>query len=360
MSISFKQFISEEFIAEGGNVKIKGQLPESVDLSKHDRNEVVKAFKKSITKLNGQFKLDKGLNLWKPSTLAGDKIFSGSTKHLFNSEIEENKLKKHKSVFGDFDLMIDIEMLDQLREFLQDNEGKTFENLELIGSKAAGDQQISLWKFLKFDIRIQIDFEGVEFKNFEPTEWSNFSHSSPFEDTVNGIKGVFHKLLMTSLMAPKKVEAIEQMKTKQKEIFSGTHALSIKGLREKYKKVGEQDGKPVFVDTKSKDFVTDFIDIFQEVFGKKPTDVDIKKFWSFKGMIELIKKYCDDKERETIVESFIEKLFGKTAQGLYRGDNNRDLEEKMVALHFLEEKLDVDIHKDKLTDMQDVYYKRNK
>jgi hypothetical protein len=355
MSITFKQFL-----LEGGNFSIDGEEASRIDLNLHDRIEVIKTVKKSLTKLNSQFKLEQGLYLWKPHVLSDGKIYSGSTKHLFDETIDEAKLKKHKPTFGDIDLMIDIELKDKFKNFAEHKKSHTFEHLTLIGSKLSGEQVITLWHHKKFDINIQIDFEGVEFVNNEPSEWAHFSHSSSFDDTVNGVKGVFHKFLMSSLMAPKKFDAIEQLKTKQKEIIASTHTLSIKGLREKYKVTGEQEGKKVVVNTESDNFVTDFVEIFKEVFGKDPSQSDVKKFWSFKGIIDLIKKYMSEPEEEQVVESFIEKLFGEKAQSLYKGDNNRDLEEKMIAIRYLEDKLNIDIHKEKLNDISNTYYKKQK
>lgn len=367
MSITFKQYLNpdlleEQILREGGNVLISGQEASSIDLNIHDRATVIKYIKTALTKLNAQFKLEKGLNLWKPSLIADNQIFSGSTKHLFDAAVEEKKLKKFKSTFGDVDLMMDLDLKDQFKDFIDGQKGEKFGELELIGHKPSGDQIITLFKIKEFDMNVQVDFEGVPFDKGEPTEWAHFSHSSSFEDMVHGVKGAFHKLLLTSLMAPKKVDAIEQMKTKQKEIIAGTHTLSVKGMREKYKVTGkdEASGKSIVIDTKSKDFVTDFAEIFKTVFGKVPTDANVKKFWSFKGMLDLINDLMEKKEKEEVVESFIQKLFGTDAQSLYRGDNNRDLEEKMVALRFLSDRLKLDIHDEKLQDMQTAFYLKHK
>lgn len=358
MKVSFKQFIGKELLNEGGNVVINGESAHSIELTKHDRDIVVKDIKEALSKLNKDFKQETGLHIWKPDVLAQNKIFSGSTKHLFDETVSTDKLEKVKPTFGDVDLMIDIDLKDQIKTYFDAHKFHHYKKLTFIGYKPSGDQLITLWKYHDYGINVQMDFEGVEFKDGEPTQWSHFSHSSHFEDTAKGIKGVFHKLLMTSLMAPKKVEAIEQMKTKQKEIIAGTHSLSIKGLRQKYENVGEQDGKPVFKATDSKDFVTDFNEIFKEVFDKDPKESDIKNFWSFKGMLELIKKYMDIHDREQVVESFVEKLFGKGAQILYREDFEKDLKEKTAALQFLEDKLDIEFNQGKLDDLQKILYKK--
>lgn len=368
--ITFKEFLFEELqqfnnrqiLLCGGNVIIDSEEASSIDLNVHDRATLIKDIKEALTKLNSAFKTETGLNLWKSSLITDNEIFSGSTKHLFDIGIDEKKLKKYKSTFGDVDLMMDLELKNQFKDFIDSQKNKEFGELKLIGHKVSGDQIITLWKIDKLDINVQMDFEGVQFKDGEPTEWAHFSHSSSFEDIANGVKGAFHKLLLTSLMAPKKAEAIEQMKTKQKEIIAGTHTLSVKGMRQKYEVLGthEETGKPLVKETGSKDFITDFAEIFKTVFGKNPTDATVKKFWSFKGMLELVDQFMDKHEKEDVVESFVQKLFGTDAQALYRGDNNRDLEEKMTALRYLEDKLKVDIHPEKLQDMQDVFYSKQK
>jgi len=368
MNLTFKQYISEDsenLIFEGGNVQINGEEAGTIDLEIHDRKDVTKRIKRSLSKLNDAFKLQNGLYLWKPQVLTDNLIFSGSTKHLFDEAIADDHLKDHKSKFGDIDTMIDETLKKTLKEFLEKHNSEKFGDLELIGTKTTGGQIITLWKFEKYKTNIQIDFEDVEFTaEGEPTEWSHFSHSSPFEDLTSGIKGVFHKLLLGSLMAPKKVDAVEQLKTKQKEIIAGTHTLSVKGMREKYKVIGKHEsGKPLVMATNSTEYIRNFIEIFYEVFGKYPEPKpDVKKFWSFKGLIELIQDYMERNQIEDVRESFIEKLYGKGAQSLYRNDNERDAEEKQIALDYLSDELKIDTDTDELriNDLKKVYYKKKK
>jgi hypothetical protein len=371
MKTTFKKYLTEvipfgktgrQILLCGGNVVFDGESASPINLDLHDRVKTVKIIKDGLEELNRTFKSEKGLPLWKPSLLTDNLIFSGSTKHLFDDAIDEKKLKKHKSKFGDVDLMIDLDLKGLFLDFMSDKKHKNFGEMKNVGHKVSGDQVITLFHIGEFDINVQLDFEGVLFEKGEPTEWAHFSHSSSFDDIANGVKGAFHKLLLSSLMAPKKVEAIEQMKTKQKDIISGTHALSVKGLREKYKITGKDEatGKPIMVDTKSRDFITDFNEIFKMVFDKKPTEAQVKKFWSFKGMLDLIDTLMDKNDKEDVIESFVDKLFGDGAQGLYRGDENRDLEEKMVALRYLEDRLHVDFNQDKLEDLQVHFYKKTK
>lgn len=352
--------LPKSLILEGGNVQIKSEAAQHIDLTTHKRDDVSGLIMKSLVAINQAFKEDMGLYLWKPSYLKQGEVFSGSTKHFFDKAITAEEFVKHKKSVGDIDLMVDENMKEQIRAFLEANEDKSFEHLTMIGSKPAGDQTITLWKLDPTGINVQMDFEFVGFHNEKPTEWSQFSHSSAWEDLQSGIKGAFHKLLMTSLMGHKKVDSILQMKTKQKEIKASLNALSIKGLRKKFEKIGEQDGKPVIRETGSKDWVTNFYAIMQEVFSIEATASDVEKFYTFNGILALMKAHLDKDKIEKILESFAEKLWGPEAQGLYRGEPNRDFEEKSTAFHFAEDKLDVTYDAEELEKLQVEYYSRYK
>lgn len=348
------------YLKEGGNVRIGEHEAQAIDLKNHERDVVSELIMKGLVKINQAFKDDNNLYIWKPGVLKNGDIFSGSTKHFFDSNIATEDFLKHKKSVGDIDLMVDEELKSRIETFMEHHVDEEFEHVKLIGSKKSGDQHITLWRLEPTGINVQMDFEYAAFKEDKPTEWSRFSHSSSFEDMENGIKGAFHKLLMTSLLGHKKTDAILQMKTKRKEIKAGLQALSVKGLRQKYEKIGDEDGKPVIRETNSKDWVTNFYAIMKEAFDVDATAKDVERFWSFVGILELIKKYMDRKKQKAVLESFAEKLWGDGAQGLYRGDPNKDFDEKMVAYRFGEDKLGVSMDKDDLEKMQKDFYENYK
>jgi hypothetical protein len=362
--IGFKNYITEDvlpsYLLEGGNVNIDGQDAESIDMELHDREAVSDLIMKALVEINTDFKKEAGLYLWKPSVLKQGQVFSGSTKHFFDSNITTEKFLEHKKKIGDIDLMTDINLKAQIKTFIEMHKGDEYGALTLIGSKPSGDQLITLWKLQPQDINVQVDLEFVIFQNDEPTEWSKFSHSSAFEDLEKGIKGAMHKILMTSLLGHKKTDSVLQMKTKQKEIKAGIHALSIKGLRKKYEQIGTQDGKPVIRETGAKEFITNFYEIIKEVFDKEATEEDIKLFWSFSGILELMKANLKKAKIKKILEDFVDRLFGPDAQGLYKGDPNRDLDEKMAAVKMAEQELDVNFSRQDLERIQKLYYERYK
>ena len=365
MAITFLEYLSADrlplpLLVEGGNVVINGKAANDLDLKKFDRDELTNAIMQGLIAINSSFHDETGLYIWKPSVLKDGKVFSGSTKHFFDSNISTEKFLKHKQSVGDIDVMVDVNLKDRITNFIKNNNNLSFSGLSLVGSKGAGDQLITLWKLQDFDLNVQIDLEFVEYAKDKPTTWSQFSHSSAFADIEIGIKGAFHKLLMTSLLGHKKTETILQLKTKQKEIFAGTHALSIKGMRKKFEKIGVQDGKPLVKLIDSKDFNTNFYDIMKEIFGKDVSEADVELFWSFKGMLKLIKRFLDKHETRKVLNDFVDRLFGEPAQGLYRADPNRDLDEKMVALKYAQEKLGISFDEDKLKRMQTDFYTRYK
>lgn len=358
---TFSVFLNEEklpksLLLEGGNVQIGGHSAQHIDVEQHDRQAVSDLIMKGLVEFNNTFKDEYGLHIWKPSVLKDGKVFSGSTKHFFDQRISAELFKKHKKTVGDIDTMVDVNLKSQVKDFLEAHKDEEFGPLQLIGHKLSGDQTITLWKLQPTDINIQIDLEFVEFQDSKPTPWSEFSHSSSFSDMENGIKGAFHKILMTSLLGHTKTDSVLQLKTKEKDIKAGTHALSIKGLRKKYEKIGMKDGKPVIKETGSKEFNTNFYEILKHAFDIDATEEDVTDFWSFIGILKLIKKHLQLEKRQKVLDEFVDRLFGEGAQGLYRDDPNRDLDEKMTALKLAQDKLGIKYDKVALDKLQRDFY----
>ena len=126
--------------------------------------------------------------------------FSGSSKHLFNTSIDNTELLQYKSSFGDLDIQIDHHQKESfdtlLKTFPQNSRHTTF---IYRGYKLSNSQTITLWYSLSFKIHIQIDFEYVTFENFKPTPWSQFSHSSSWEDCCHNVKGLFKIYLLRAI-----------------------------------------------------------------------------------------------------------------------------------------------------------------
>ena len=118
------------------------------------------------------------------------------------------------------------------------------------------------------------------------------------------------------------------------------------GLRAKYEPVNDEagqplviDGMPVFRELPASGYNKDIRGIFQSLLGHRVSQQQVaqleKNFWSFTGLLSVMNTLLDPQEKQTVVEAFIKKLFDKGAQGLYKGDPDRDYAEKMTALNLM-------------------------
>lgn len=348
--LSFKKFLKEqELLLCGGNVAIDDNFADRIDLQKIDRTKIVKVLNDCLAQINSAFEKSFGLPLWNEKLFKSKEFLSGSAFHFFDLQtIDDAEFAKIKSTVGDIDTQVDGNMAPMVKEFLDKSKGQTFGSLTLIGYKSSGGQYISLWKFPEFDINVQIDLELVEFdKSGNPSPWSQFSHSSTWDDLKAGIKGVFSKVLYSSLTAPKAKKIVVKAKTargKDQIITKSELSFSVlKGLRNKYEPIldsrGEQvyeNGLPTYreLSTSESDNITDLTMIFNIFFGQLPTSAELKQMSSFVGTLELIKQYMSS-DVNKIADKFVDKLWGVGAQGLYRNNPSQDLIEKSAALSIL-------------------------
>jgi hypothetical protein len=169
------------------------------------------------------------------------------------------------------------------------------------------------------------------------------------------IKGVFHKFLVQSLTSLTNIDFILRKVYKSGKVVDApehdamlSFAVSSKeggGLRSKYAPVIENgkplyvEGKPVMTALPSTGYTQNLTSIFSTLFGDRLSKDFFashkNKFWSFVGLAEIINILLETDEKNKIVNSFIKKVFGPSAQGLYRNDPERDKNEKMVALNKL-------------------------
>jgi hypothetical protein len=116
------------------------------------------------------------------------------------------------------------------------------------------------------------------------------------------------------------------------------------GLRPKYTPVidpttGAQeikDNLPVYTELPTSGYEQDISKIFTTIFGDRLPLAQVKalesKFWSFTGIVELMKDYLDPQEQQVVTDSFNEIVFGKAAQRLYKDSLQQDLKEKNAAV----------------------------
>lgn len=369
--LSFKKFLQEqELLLCGGNVQIGADSADRIDLQKINRSDIVKTLNDGLDAINTAFEKSFGLPLWNEKLFKSKEFLSGSAFHFFNLQtIGDDEFIKVKSTVGDVDLQVDGNMAPMVKQFLDDNKGTTFGPLTSIGYKSSAGQYISLWKLPEFNINVQIDFELVDYDSAgNPSSWSQFSHSSTWNDLKAGIKGVFSKFLYSSLTAPKAKPMIIKAKTargKDKIVNKGESSFSVShGLRVKYSPILDANGSHVYengmptyteLSTAESSGERDLGAIFTAFFDQIPTNAELKDMSSFIGTLSLIKQYKNS-DIKKIADAFVDKLWGTNAQVLYRNDKAKDYKEKIIAMKILCDELGVDINQ--FNDMIIDYYRK--
>ena len=352
---------NRERLMEGGNLALRGHEAEHLDLKVTNRSYIVPILNNLLVSIDAAFAKQFKKPLWSPELLKSGEFLSGSSLHFFNVKgIDDETFVTKKPTVGDMDTMVNKELETDLREFLTQNEDKQIGPAILRGFQRGNEQFSSLWELQNPPIKIQIDFEFVEFEGDRPTDWARFSHSSAWDDLQAGVKGVFHKLLIQAFTALTRREfylrkMVGRGKARQEEDVPTvdnmySFAVSSKeggGLRAKYEPVIDastgkpeiKDGKPVMRAAPTSGYIQDIGKIFQTVLGKRldPKKVQelSKKFWSFSGLLEVMNQLLTPEEKNKVVEAFLLKVVGPGAQGMYKNNPDKDKAEKTTAINHL-------------------------
>ena len=349
--ITFKDFlINKILLTEGGNITFdNGKLfADSIDLTKIKREELQEYFKSFFNSLNNYSQKEQKDYIFDKKILNTIDFLSGSAKHFFDNSISDEHFLNIKNSLGDIDIQLDKQKELLIKVLLNKLRYKTISDLKLLNFKSTKSQFITLWKSEKYKTNIQIDFELVEYENNKPSSFSQFSHSSPLLDMEKKIKGVFHKFLIRACLKSNKQKIVEVLKTKEKVVDDYLYSFSVSnGLRAKYTLIENSDILPRYkkISANESTYITDISKIFYIIFNKKPTTDDLKNFESFVGLIKLIKKYCDEIQIKKIVNEFVDLVFGDSSRSLYRNDDKKDKEEKIIALNTLIDAFNLKIDK---------------
>ena len=357
----------KKIISEGGNLSLPGgHEAQQIDLKVHNRSYIVPILDTLLLNINNSFAKKYKKPLWNPQLLQSKQFLSGSSLHFFNTKgITDQQFVEKKPKVGDIDTQVNKENEQELEQWLSTSQGKMVGNAKFLGFQRGNEQFSSLWELQDPPIKVQIDLEFVAFEKDEPTPWSKFSHSSSWDDLNAGVKGVFHKFLIQSLASLSKKDfllrkAVGRGKAKEIQDVPTTDnmvsfAVSSKeggGLRAKYEPVLGVDGQPVVINgmpvmqaLPATGYEQDIGKIFGSIFGsrlnpKQAAQLE-SKYWSFTGLIDAMNTLVSPEEKQSVLSAFIDKIFGKGAQGLYKGDPERDSAEKSAALDLMISKLGV-------------------
>jgi len=346
-------------LVEGGNLEVDGAQAQQIDLKVHNRAYIVPILSQLLNSINAEYQQSVGGPLWNPKVLKSRKYLSGSSLHFFNTDLPDEEFERVKPKVGDIDTQVNRAAEPQLAQWLDSVKGQIVGNSKFLGYSRGNEQYSSLWELTDPPIKVQIDFEFVDYsEKDEPTDWAGFSHSSSWDDLSQGIKGVFHKYLIQAFtrlttqdfllrkMTGRGKNKVEQDIPTNDNMFS--FAVSSKeggGLRSKYEPVKDpatgqpivKNGLPVMRELPPSGYNQDVTSILTTLFGDRIKPQQVKqlapKFWSFTGILEIINTVLQPAEKNQIVTSFIDKLYAKGAQGLYKNDPQRDSEEKDAALN---------------------------
>jgi len=349
---------------EGGNLEVDGAQAQQIDLKVHNRAYIVPILSALLDAINAGYQQNVGGPLWNPKVLKARKYLSGSSLHFFDTNLSDEEFERVKPKVGDIDTQVNKESEPQLAQWLDSVKGQVVGNAKFLGYSRGNEQYSSLWELTDPPIKFQIDFEFVDYsEKDQPTDWAAFSHSSSWDDISQGIKGVFHKWLIQSLTKIASEDFILRKVHKRTGKITDkverdsmlSFAVSSKeggGLRTKYEPVLDEKGRPLEIDglpvlkeLPPGNYEKDISKIFQAIFDKRidrsTLSKALSKTWSFTGLLELINLVLPQEEKESVLDSFVDKLFARGAQGLYKGDPQRDLVEKNVALNYALKTLEV-------------------
>lgn len=115
-------------------------------------------------------------------------VYLGSARNLMDESIPTDELIRFKPEFGDVDVYM------PRRDFVV-KPGDEIGQFVVIGAKKHGIDTTVLMKHIGTGNVIQFDFVNSQ---YEPGATS-FLHSSPWDDTVAGFKGLYHKILLNAI-----------------------------------------------------------------------------------------------------------------------------------------------------------------
>lgn len=380
----------DETVTSRKGIKTKAQ---KIPLKTIGRSRFRKVVTDLLKKINQDFKKKFKTLLWTDETQIEKGItFNGSSSFIMDPDIPDEEIVKYKEVAGDIDVVVPDFQRKNIWDYLESIDSKeVIPGVTYMGCNRTKfspiENQIICVFVADFDglkVPMQMDLEFLPFSETGlPSEWAKFSHSSSFEDTKQGIKAVHHKYLLRALVygisvrddivicTPKSTYDNYTISKSKNLISPGMMKFSVgKGLRVAFEPLQDLEGNPVFdngkqvfkeIPTKDSDYITDVAEILK--LSINPSDLsclesDSKKFWSFTGLVELIKTYVPKENWEAINQKYVGMLWElkPKAQKLERYDPELDYKVKISGYKFFIDSLGLsDLSKDLINPYYDEY-----
>ena len=392
---------------EGGNVTVTSKKgtetkAQKIPIKTIGRDKFYKVVTDLLKKINKDFKKKFKTLLWADETqIENGFTFNGSSSFIMDPNIPDEEIVKYKETAGDLDIAVPDFQRKNLWTYLDSIDSKeVIPGVTYMGSNrpkfSPNEDQINCVFVVDFDgidginglnglkVPMQIDWEFLPFSETGlPSEWAKFSHSSSFEDTKQGIKAVHHKYLLRALVygisvrddivicTPKSTFDNFTISKSKNLVSPGMMKFSVdKGLRVAFEPLVDPEGNPVFdngkqvfkeISTRDSNYITDVAEILK--LSINPSDLsclesDSKKFWSFTGLVELIKTYIPEKNWETINQKYVKLLWElkPRSQELERNNPELDYQVKISGYKFFIDSLGLsDLSKDLINPYYDGY-----
>lgn len=392
---------------EGGNVTVTSKKgtetrAQKIPIKTIGRDKFYKVVTDLLKKINKDFKKKFKTLLWTDETqIENGFTFNGSSSFIMDPNIPDEEITKYKETAGDLDIAVPDFQRKNLWTYLDSIDSKeVIPGVTYMGSNrpkfSPNEDQINCVFVVDFDaidginglnglkVPMQIDWEFLPFSETGlPSEWAKFSHSSSFEDTKQGIKAVHHKYLLRALVygisvrddivicTPKSTYDNYTISKSKNLVNPGMMKFSVdKGLRVAFEPLQDPEGNPVFdngkqvfreIPTKESNYITDVTEILK--LSINPSDLsclesDSKKFWSFTGLVELIKTYVPKENWETINQKYVKMLWElkPRSQELERNNPELDYKVKISGYKFFIDSLGLsDLSKDLINPYYDGY-----
>lgn len=316
----------------GGNVIFNGIGSDRIEIqNQYSRDRI-------LDRLTHLFEgINRDLKLWATDKHTIEEYLAGSTVFLFDTRIPVEALIAVKPTFGDVDIQFDKNRTDEVVAWLTSI--PEIGMFRLVGWLKSIDTVVTLWQDQVTKKNYQVDLEMVEFENGIPSAWSKFSRSSDWEDLELGIKGFAHKYIFRAITAKDLIDTNVQLKTKLVRKNITPVVFSPKGARKKYRSVGINVWEEIPMDESL--LIRDVEDLFELFFDGQARGDEIDLMYSYRGVVELIKRYIDKRDHHAIREGMIHLLWGHNAQEIVRDDEDADFQTKLVVIEYLEKELNL-------------------
>lgn len=262
----FKQFV----LLEGGNLKVGDVAAGPISVTAKNRTKHQTDIHDSLAAIHDHIHKESGEHLFGADKhrLKDRSVFTGSTDSFMANSIDHKEFAKHKPKVGDVDFQVHEKHKPHVEKAMKP--GAKFGKYTVAGVKRHGKELSAVMKHDNGEHH-QFDFQYVDHPG---SRGNRFLHSSNWQDTKKGIKGLHHKILLNAAGG-------------SEHKFSITH-----GLRSRTDDSDAGSTNPEH--------------ITQRLFGT--SKLKGGNIYSFAGVAHAIKHHIPSDQHQAIVDKFVDSV----------------------------------------------------